>query len=286
MKKLLAILVIVVIGFLGWLNWERIAFVISPLAGVQQSAGTTSQPGTVTLASAPNPRYRYALLDPTTSTDESFRESMKSKLAASVRNYVPDKPKDTKNGVEELVGIHMVLRMVGTLPLQYGAPEYTIDIPSVPALPARPDMTKPGALDPRSDYDQWKHAQNAWSEQYNAATAAAEQATATLQGVELNVDGWSAVTAGVVSLALLAPADGDVAFLVMSDLDENQPQQPAAFNGHPLVVVQPDPVGDVSRWDSLFNSFSSWSASNGSGDITRVRPEASDTTIRAFVKGA
>jgi hypothetical protein len=89
-----------------------------------------------------------------------------------------------------------------------------------------------------------------------------------------------------VSLTLLAPAEGDVAFLVMSDLDENQPQQPAAFNGHPVAVVQPDPIGDVSRWDSLFNSFSSWSASNGRGDITRVRPEASDHTINAFIKGS
>src|SRR3712207_6135860 len=145
MKKLLAAIVVTFFGLFGWLNWERISPVISPVLGVHPSTGTTSPAETVTLSPAPEPRYRYALLDPTTSTNESFRESMKSKLVAAVRKCRPEKPKESKNGVAETVGIHLVVRMVGTLPRQYGAPEYTIDIPSVPALPPRPDMTQPGA---------------------------------------------------------------------------------------------------------------------------------------------
>lgn len=283
MKKILVVVITVTVGVLAYFSWGHAA---QPGFGGTSAPASSAEATRVGLQEEPVQRFRFALIDPTTSTDAAFKESMKAKIIAAVGSYVPVKPSDTKDGVPALAGIHLVVRLVGTVPLQYGAPDYTVDIPSVPALPSRPDMTAPGALDPGSSYSQWKDAQKHWSSKYDAALAAGQEAVTTLQGINLDLGEWSAVTSGVVSLALVAPNEGDVAFLVMSDLDENQPQQPVALAGHPFTVVQPDPIGEIGRWDTLFTGFSLWAKANGAGEIVRVRPEASDDVIRTFIQGA
>ena len=287
MKKLIAwVVVLAVAGVLGYLNWDRISPLLAPIVGAEGTEAEDGAAATITLAVAPAQRYRYAALDPTTSTDESFRESMKSKIIAAVQSYVPPKPETTKDGVAPISGLELTVRLVGTVPLAYGQPNYKVSIPSVSALPARPDMRTAGNLDPLGPYEQWKDAEAAWSTQYNAALAAAESATTTLQSIDLSLDESSAVTATVAALTLLAPSQGDVAYLVMSDLDENQKQQPASFNGNPVYIVQPDPIGDIGRWDSLDQNFGAWATANGAGSLDRVRPEAADPLITAFIKGA
>lgn len=287
MKKTLTwIAVLVVAVVLGCLNWDRISPLVSSLSGSTHSSAATLDDASATLPDAPKPHFRYAVLDPTTSTDTAFRESMKAKIVAAVESYVPSKPSTTKDGVSAIAGLELTVRLVGTVPLAYGEPNYEVSIPSVAELPPRPDMTADGALDPGGPYDQWKQAELAWSHQYDAALAAASEGTVTLQGIDLNLDEWSAVTASMAALTLLAPADGDVAFLVMSDLDDNQKPQPASFNGNPIYVIQPDPVGDIARWDGLFQVFSAFATSGGAGSIERVRPEAADPVITTFIKGA
>lgn len=287
MKKIIPwVAVLAIAGMLGYLNWDRISPLLGPLAGTEATSPSASDGREIALSDAPEPRYRYADLDPTTSTDVSFRESMKSKLVAAVQTFVPPKPATTKGGVAAITGLELTVRLVGTVPLAYGQPNYEVSIPSVPELPARPDMTADGALYPDGTYDQWKSAETTWSEHYDAALAAAEEAATTLQGIDLNLDEWSAVTASVAALTLLAPAEGDVAYLVMSDLDENQAQQPASFNGNAVHIIQPDPLGDISRWDALFQNFATWATANGAGSVERVRPEAADPVITTFIKGA
>lgn len=286
MKRFLATLaVLAVIGVLGWMNWDKVASIFGPMLGGQAAVLPTTAPAPTTLGAAPEQRYRFALIDPTTSTDSSFRESMKADIIAAVQGLVPAKPGDTKAGVPALTGLQLTVRLVATNSLAYGQQNAAISIPSVSELPARPDMTAPGALDPAGPYDTWKQSEAQWSTAYAAALAAQANAVETLQAINLNVDESSGITAGAAALALLAPAQGDLAFAVMSDLDENRAQQPATFNGHPILVVQPDPIGDIGRWDSLFNNFSSWATNSGAGQINRVRPESAVPAINTFITG-
>jgi len=287
MKKFLAIIagLVVVIGLLGWMNWDKIAPIVGPMLGAQAAPSPTAANGPATLGAAPEQRCRFALIDPTTSTDASFRESMKADIIAAVQSLVPAKPSDMKTGVPALTGLQLTVRLVGTNSLAYGQQNAAISIPSVSELPTRPDMTVPGALDPGGPYDTWKQSKAKWSTAYDAALAAQAAAVQTLQAINLNFDESSGITAGVAALALLAPAKGDVAFAAMSDLDENKKREPATFHGHPVLVVQPDPIGDIGRWDSLFSSFSSWAVSSGAGQITRVRPEVAVPAINTFITG-
>jgi len=287
MKKFLAaIAVIAVAGVLAWMNWDKIGPIVNPILGIPAAAAATTEAGPTTLGAAPDQRYRFALIDPTTSTDVSFRQSMKDEIIAAVQGYVPAKPTESKVGVAAITGLQLTVRLVGTDSLAYGQPNVAISIPSVPELPARPDMTAPGALDPGGPYDTWKKSETAWSTAYDAAVAAVATSVQSLQGLNVNTDEYSGILAGTAALALLAPADGDVAFAVLSDLDENRGAQPANFNGHPFLVVQPDPVGDINRWDGLFNTFSSWATSSGAGQITRVRPEDASAAITTFITGS
>ena len=286
MKKFLAsIAIFAVIGLLAWMNWNKIDPIVGPMLGAQTADPPTTNTAPTTLGAAPNQRYRFALIDPTTSKDSSFRESMKADIIAAVQSLVPAKPRDTKAGVPALTALQLTVRLVATNSLAYGQQNATVSIPNVPELPTRPDMTSPGALDPGGPYDTWKQSEAKWSAAYDAALAAQATAVETLRAINLNIDESSGITAGAAALALLAPAQGDVAFAILSDLDDNRAQQPAAFNGHPVLVVQPDPIGDIGRWDSLFNNFSSWAASSSAGQITRVRPEAAVPAISTFITG-
>lgn len=283
-KAMFLLLALLAIG--AFLGRDQIKSAIDPRSGPQPTAQATAATTSIQLSAAPLARTRLALLDPTTSTDATFREAMKALLVADVRDYVPAKPSTTKDGVPPVVGVHLVVRLVGTSPLTYGAPIYTVDIPSVAELPARPSMTADGALDPGGPYSQWTAAASSWSTQYDVAIAAAQQASAALQGLNLEVDQYSAVTAGVASLALLAPQQGDVAYLVMSDLDENRAQEAADFRGSPVLVVQPDPDGSEQQWSARYQAFAAWAVASGAGQIDRVRPEACDAAIKSFIQGA
>jgi hypothetical protein len=285
MRRFLFIIAIAVLAGLAWMNWDKLVPVGGPVPGVQPTAAPTAFAGPTPPVVTPQQHFRYALIDPTTSTDKSFRESMKADIMAAVRSYVPPKPPDPKAGVPSVTGLQLTVRLVSTDSLAYGQQSAAVSIPSVPGLPVRPDMTATGALDPGGPYDTWKKSKAEWSTAYDAAAAAAVSAVQSLDALNLNVDGWSGITAGVTALTLLAPAQGDVQFAILSDLDENRPQQPATFNGHSILVVQPDPVGDISRWDSLFKNFSTWASASGSGTITRVRPESAVPAIATFITG-
>lgn len=267
------------------MSWDKVMPVVSSGLSVQPTTPPTAVASPAAPVATPQQRFRYALIDPTTSTDTTFRESMKADLMAAVRSYLPPKPLDPKAGVPSVTGLQLTVRLVSTNSLAYGQQSVAVSIPSVPGLPGRPDMTAPGALDPGGPYDAWKKSKVEWSTAYDAAATAAVSAVQSLDALNLNVDGWSGITAGATALTLLAPAQGDVQFAVLSDLDENRPQQPATFNGHPILVVQPDPVGDIGRWDSLFKNFSAWASASGSGTITRVRPESAVPAITTFIIG-
>jgi len=281
-KKFITFIVIALVGVLTWMNWGKIV----PLLSTEPDSEQTTTTAPVNIGGVPDQNYRFILIDPTTSTDASFREAMKSYIVASVETYVAPKPSNTKAGVPALVGLHLTVRLVGTNSLAYGQPNVAISIPSVPQLPPRPDMTTPGATDPGGPYDSWKEAEATWSAAYDAAAAAASASAQSLQELNINTDESSGVFAGVAALTLLTPPDGDVAFAVLSDLDDNRGAQPANFGGAPVLVVQPDPVGDINRWNALFSTFTSWAATGGSGQISRVRPEDASTAITTFIIGS
>lgn len=272
--------IIAIGGTVVFLSRDELGPIASELLGVPSSATDAQEP--VIVDPAPARLERYILLDPTTSTDTSFRDDMKAAIVAAVATYVPPKPEIARDGVPAVAGLHLVVHLVGSSPLQYGAPGYEIDIPGIPGLPVRPSMSDPGALDPGSSYEAWADAEAAWSDAYDAALAAAIRSVATLEGIDLELDELSAVTAGVVSLSLLVPAGADAALMVMSDLDENRGTETSDLHGMPITVIQPDPAGSMSRWTALFDRFGSWAASCGAGPITQVRPEASGDAIAAF----
>lgn len=283
MKRFLAILLIVAaVAVAGWLNRDR----IESLLGLQPSAAPTAAPA-ISLGAVPDPRYRFALIDPSTSTDTSFRETIKALLISTVTSYVAPKPSDPSAGVPAVTGLELTVKLVGTDSLAYGQQTVQVSIPSVPELPARPNLELDGALAPNGPYDTWSAAAETWSESYDAAATAAAAGGEALAGIDLNLDEWSGITAGMAALALLAPADAnlDLEFGVFSDLDENRATQPASFNGYPILAVQPDNLGDIAHWDELFSSFTAWAIGNGAGDITRVRPEAAASAISTFITG-
>jgi hypothetical protein len=158
-------------------------------------------------------------------------------------------------------------------------------VPSVSALPPRPATPAGGTFDPLPQ-DQWADAAESWSAEYDAALAAVVDGVAVLEGIELDLDERSAVTETLTALTLVAPATGDRAYLVMSDLDENEPQQPAAFAKAPVFVIQPDPYGDLRTWDALFSTFSTWATASGAASVERVRPELAPALIHTFLIGA
>lgn len=287
MRKFLGTIAVLVIAVvLAWTNWDRVGPIIDPILGAQTAPDVSvTEAGPVTLGVAPEQRHRLVLIDPTTSTDVSFRESMKNDILAALQGYVPPKPTEPAVGVPALVGLQLTVRLVSTNSLAFGQENVAISIPSVPELPARPNMAAPGALDPLGPYDTWKESEAEWSSSYDTALSASAAAIEALQSLNVNTDEQSGILAGVAALALLAPTQGDVAFAVLSDLDENRGRQPASLNGHRVLLVQPDPFGDIGRWDALFGSFSSWAAANGAGEITRVRPELASAAISTFITG-
>ncbi|GHF14669.1 hypothetical protein [Pseudolysinimonas yzui] len=287
MKKFFAALMVVaVIGGFAYLNWDRVGPIVGPYLGIEPEAGPTTPPEAFLLPPAPDPRYRFVLLDPSTSTDTSFRESMKALLISVVEGYLPPKPEDTRPGVPEIVGLELTVRLVATDSLAYGQPNYTVSIPSVPALSARADMTEEGALDADGTYDTWVESEASWSEAYDAAVAAAADAVAAMQSINVNTDESSGITAGAAALTLLAPAEGDVQYAVLSDLADNRPVQAATFAGRPVICIQPDAVGSRANWDALFNDFAAWAAAGGAGPVTHVRPELAAATLTTFLTGA
>ncbi|AMM31534.1 hypothetical protein SA2016_0846 [Sinomonas atrocyanea] len=310
MKKVLPLAIVLAV-LLGWMNWGKIGPVLgaqpgpaataaagatmlgAPATGAPSAvpaptpggAPSTAPSGGTSLEDLPPQRLRYVLIDPTSSTDKSFRDSMKADIIADVQNYVPPKPSNPKTGVPPVTGLRLTVRLVATNSLAYGQQDIDVSIPSVPGLPARPDMTADGTLDPGGAYDAFKKSAAAWSAAYDSAVTAAAGAAKALGKLDLNSNQSSGITAGAAALALLAPAQGEIQFAVLSDLDENRPQEPADFKGHPILVVQPDPVGDISRWDSLFNNFSSWASAGHAGAITRVRPEVAASALSTFITG-
>lgn len=284
-KMLIALAVLVAVAAFGYLNLDAIA------PGLRTPADDSGSGDVIPVAPegvgpVPDPRYRLVSLDVTTSTDTSFRAAMKAELVSALASYVPPKPEVTKEGVDAVAGLEVIIKLVGSDPLAYGQPHFEASIPGVGSLGPRPDMLAPGALEPGGAYDLWSEAEEQWSADYDAALAAAAEASAALDAFSIEYDEWSAITESVAALMLLAPEPpADVAVAVLSDLNENLGQQPASFAGAPIVVVQPDIAGDIAVYDSLFTNFSAWAAANGAGPVTRVRPEAAHDTIITFFGG-
>jgi hypothetical protein len=223
-------------------------------------------------------------VDPTTSTAEQFAKDVLSSTAEAVASYVPAKPARPQDGVDPVTGLDLTLRLVSTAPLAYGTPFTSIHVPSVAGLGPRPDMAAPGAMDPGGAYEVWKSAEKTWSQQYDAAAAAAQAGSKTVAAVDLSFKEWSGITGVMSALAAVAPADGDVSFAIASDLVETVPPQTTGdFHGKPLLVIQPNPSGDAAAADAAFASFASWATGRGIGQIARVRPEVADAALRTWL---
>lgn len=232
----------------------------------------------------PPPHLRFEALDPTTSTSDQFAKDILSASVAGVASYIPTKPVRPQDGVDPVTGLDLTIRLVSTAPLAYGTPFTQIRIPSVAGLGPRPDMAAPGAMDPGGAYEVWKSAEKSWSQDYDAAAAAAQAGSKTVAAVNLSFKEWSGITGTMSALAAIAPADGDVSFAIASDLEETvPPQTTGSFHGKPLLVIQPNPTGDAATADAAFASFSSWATGQGVGQVTRIRPEVADAALRIWM---
>ena len=75
MKKFLAaITILAVISLIGLMNYDKIAPLVGPMLGASAVPLPATNAVPVTLGAAPEQRCRFALIDPPTSTDASFRE--------------------------------------------------------------------------------------------------------------------------------------------------------------------------------------------------------------------
>jgi hypothetical protein len=251
-----------------------------------ESATLPSVESAIALTPTTPTQQRLMCVDPTASTDASFAKSIKDATVASVGRHVPSKPGVDKDGVAPIAGVDLTVRLVGTAPMAYGAPIYRVHVAAVPGLPARPDMTVDGALDPGGSYARWKGLEKEWSSAYDQALAAQQSAVDILNSIDLGAQGLSGITGCVSALAEIAPSDGDASFLVASDLEETvAPQSAGSMHNFPVVVIQPNPSGDAQQATNDFDSFAAWATTRGAGPISHFQPEVADSVINSFING-
>lgn len=270
-----SVVAITVVAVVGIVNADRVTASIQALVGESPTISDD-----LVRSAAPATAVRGVALDPTTSTDPDFRETMVSLLAQTVLSSVPPKPTTPRDGVAPVAGLDLTIVLVGSDPLAYGDELHQVRIPGVEGLPPRPPSDGDDAIERYAD---WRLLEEKWSTEYNDALSAAATGASTITDIAFTDHETSAITATLAKLTQLVPADASL--VVLSDLDENEAQQSADIAGRDLLIVQPDPVGDVARADALLASFSAWATEHGAGAIERVRPELAGDALTAYLLG-
>lgn len=235
---------------------------------------------------APQSRAVQLCIDPSGSTASSFARSIKSSVLKSVAEYLPKKPTVTRTGVNGVAALDIAVRLVSSKPLAYGAPYYEVSLPTVMALPARPDMSAAGALDPGGSYEKWKDREGSWSQQYDVATAEAHAAVTTLRKIDLSQRSHSGVHDCLGALASTPLETSEVTYVVASDLQDNTDgESKVSFRGRPLVIIQACPSGDAGECRAVLGRFNTWAKGREAGEIKVVRPEVSGDVIRNLIEG-
>ncbi len=214
-------------------------------------------------------------LDPTASTRKAFATSIVASIVASVGRHVPPLPTVLKNGVTGIPGLELTLRLVSTRPMAYGEPYVRIVIPTIAGLPARPDMTEAGALDPDGPYSRWKELAATWTADYGSARQAQASGVASLQRIALFRPERSGVRDCAAALMSVKPTFPAVTVVVASDLEGNEfTGTDPDFGKAAVVLVQPCPDGNASACKRRDHEFTSWIRTHNAGPVTRARPEA------------
>ena len=158
---------VIVIAFfavlLGLVGTGKVPLSYMQAAG-PESAAQQSAPVAQALSPAPDGVSVGLCLDPTDSTARAFAFSIKRSLVAAVRQHLPAAPdsRALRDGAAGVSGLDLTVRLVSTRPLAYGQPFVHVELPGVPGLPARPDLTQPGAVDIGGSYDVWKGLVQQW----------------------------------------------------------------------------------------------------------------------------
>jgi hypothetical protein len=223
-------------------------------------------------------------IDPTASTDKRFAQAIRASLVEAVRGYMPSRPEETKAGVAGTPGLDLTVRLISTRPLAYGEPYLHIEIPPVDGLPPRPDMTKPGALDPGGPYLAWKKVEAQWAADYRAAQTAQADAVEVLQRIDLSHPQRSGVRDCVAALMTVPATYPDATVVVASDLGDNEfTGTDPVFNGAPMLIIQPCPKGDAGTCAARLEAFTSWTSAHGAGPVSLARPEAGDVALTQLI---
>lgn len=233
---------------------------------------------------APEGKSIGVCIDPTASTDKTFAKSILASTIHTVEDYVPAQPTETKDGVPAVSGLDLTIRLVSTRPLAYGQPYVNIQIPAVDGLPARPDMTAPGALDPGGPYLAWKESEEQWAADYQASVQAVATAVKRLGTSDLSNPGRSGVRECVAALVSVPPKYSNSTLVVASDLGDNSfTGANPNFDAKPIVLIQPCSDGDAKKCARLQNDFTAWTANHGAGPTTATRPEDAPNTLSQLI---
>lgn len=255
-----------------------------PTGPAVQDTGATPKASLGTSATglldAPDGKSVGVCIDPTTSTDKAFAQSILTTTTAAVEHYLPTKSHETKAGVPGVPGLDLTIRLVSTRPLAYGQPYVNIQIPPVPGLPSRPDMTAPGALDPGGPYLDWKKSEQRWSVEYDVAAKATATAVKQLREVDLSNPSYSGVRECVAAVVSVPPKYADATLVVASDLEDNSyTGATPKFDAKPIILIQPCPDGDAKKCSRLKDDFTAWAGASGAGTTTTARAEDAPNTL-------
>lgn len=237
----------------------------------------------ITLTVAPGPRVLGACIDPSGSTPGPFSTDTLTAISAAVRTSAPPPPaQPPTTGAPAAPGLDVTVRGIATASFSSATPSRHVVVPSVPGLPAQPNVNAPDALSDVSGIPAWNSLAKNWAHQVQAATDAARHGADTLAALPLDGNQMSGITGCVAALGETAPGHPR-RFLVASDLDENVPTQTAGdLHGDTITVIQPCPTGDATACAHLANAFTAWTTARGGRPPTVTRPENLSATVATW----
>jgi hypothetical protein len=231
---------------------------------------------------------RGICLDASGSSPASFSERVRARLVKRIKAWVPDTVDRERVQSPALPGLAMVVRAVATnSPSTNDEYSLIITIPSVPELPAPPDVQARNFQDLRHRYVEQ---QNVVRTRRAAARTKAEEGAKALAEFSL-IHERSGITAcasvlaiNVADLAKTVPKPQDRSFMIASDLQDNEPRQVDGDYEHaPITLLQTCPNGDLAHCDKLADRLSRRLRPRRAGPITRIRAELIDRTVDAWL---
>ena len=232
-----------------------------------------------------------ACVDPTLSLIPSFATTIRADLAQALASLAPSaQPVGTSAQSGQPValpqaGVNLSVREVDTTSYSSTMPTFTRDVNVPPVRGLMVSRPQPGSSDYVDRLRTWTQDYQMVTADRRAAATAATAAASTIASLQLDRNGWSAISACVSALLVTVPPGGNHSFLLASDLEENiAPQLQGSFHGAPLYIVQACQSGNGNYCAELLNSFTKEMQRLDVGQVFVIRPEDATQAIDSWIR--